>query len=290
MSKTLSVILWCLALIFSSSALAQPTVKDVRYGPLARNVLDIYLPEHPNGAPLVVYIHGGRWFRGDKDQIELNGRRQALLKAGYAIASINYTYSTQAPWPSQMNDAIAAIDWLRSHQQRFGFDASRMGLWGQSAGAHIVLMTGLTLSQRPDNPVKAMIAWFAPTALLQADEYFRKSTASDEAAGATDKVDPFSLLIGADVQRNPAAANAASPLVVLKTLPRQSRLPPVFLVHGDADPLVSPRQSEDMYKAMSQRTGQRAKLAWVPGGHHGGKEFDAFTAPSVDFLNQFLAR
>lgn len=123
--------------------------RDVPYGnhPLQR--YDIWLPN--GGAtprPLVVYIHGGGYYQGDKSSAY--GRMfdpQVILDAGYAFATINYRLSGEFPYekgvtglyPPQMQDAGRAIQALRSSARRLGIDPTRVALTGGSAGGGISL-------------------------------------------------------------------------------------------------------------------------------------------------------
>ena len=78
-----------------------------------RNVLDIVVPDASAPPPLVVFIHGGAFRMGDKS--DAARERRALLDAGFAVASVNYRYSTEAIWPAQLDDLGAAFAWLRGH-------------------------------------------------------------------------------------------------------------------------------------------------------------------------------
>ena len=106
--------------------------KDVAYveNGHARQKLDLRLPADPKGAPVVLWIHGGGWLTGSKE----NPPVAALTAKGYVVASMNYRYSTQAPFPAQLEDARAAVKWLRTHQTEFGYDGKRIAAWGHSAG------------------------------------------------------------------------------------------------------------------------------------------------------------
>jgi acetyl esterase/lipase len=260
-----------------------PVLRDQAYGTSPRQVLDLYLPNSPNPAPLVIFIHGGRWFRGGKEQAEEYGRINALIAAGFAVATINYRYSTMAIWPAQQDDVLAAIGWLRSRHQAFRIDPERLALWGQSSGAHMALMTAAYLASRDDRSLSAVVAWFPPSDLAG----LRQDRIDDTVPGANEaeqEPTPESLLIGAPVTSAPDLANAASPAHVLAALPARVRLPAILLVHGTADPAVSPLQSQRLYQTLKARPGTVAQLREVSKGQHGGAGFEAETAPSVDFI------
>lgn len=102
--------------------------------------LDIYLPGGCGPAPVVVWVHGGGWRRGDK-------RHTAQLKAelaadaGAALVAVNYRLSTpgtEVIWPDHGNDVAAAIAWIISDGAAHGLDPSRIALMGHSAGGHLV--------------------------------------------------------------------------------------------------------------------------------------------------------
>ena len=118
-------------------------LRDLQYvdGGHERNRLDLYLPEKAEGQlPLVVWIHGGAWQAGSKD-----GCPAVYLTAkGYAVASINYHLSQHAVFPAQIEDCKAAIRWLRANAAKYHLDADHIGVWGASAGGHLVAMLGTT--------------------------------------------------------------------------------------------------------------------------------------------------
>lgn len=266
-----------------------PALRDMAYGQDPRQVLDLYLPEGRRPAPLVLYIHGGRWLRGGKEQALDYGRVDAMLAAGFAVATINYRYSTTAIWPAQQDDVLAAIGWLRTQAKAQGIDAKRLAIWGQSSGAHMALMTAARLVQDKDASLQAVIAWFAPSDLAR----LRQDRIDDAVPGGYEdgqKPAPESLLIGAPVETSPALADAASPAVVLAGLAPQVQLPPILLVHGTADPLVSPLQTERLYRLLQARPDSEVQLREVTDGSHGGPGFDAETSPSVAFLMERLRR
>jgi acetyl esterase/lipase len=124
--------------------------------------LDLYLPEHASKSPppVVMWVHGGGWKNGSKDRCP----GVWLVPKGFAVASINYRL-IPAQWPAQMEDCRAAVRWLRAHQSEYGIDASRMAVWGGSAGGHLAALMG-TLPATPDERVQAVIDWYGPADLL----------------------------------------------------------------------------------------------------------------------------
>ena len=65
-----------------------------------------------------------------------------IVSKGYVLASISYRSSSKVPFPAQIEDCKASIRWLRAHAGKYGFDPKRIGIWGISAGGHLVSLTG----------------------------------------------------------------------------------------------------------------------------------------------------
>ena len=102
-------------------------LKDVSYGPHARNKLDLSVPKSDKPLPLVIWVHGGGWEAGDK---ALNPAALLMAK-GYATASINYRYSKQAVFPAQLHDCKAAVRFLRDNAKKYNLDPDAFGVWGR---------------------------------------------------------------------------------------------------------------------------------------------------------------
>lgn len=130
-------------------------LKDIAYVPEghARQKLDLYLPAaEPNAPlPLIVWVHGGAWQAGSKEGCPAVG----FVGKGYAVASINYRLSRHAIFPAQIQDCQAAIRWLRVHADEYRIDPNRFGVWGASAGGHLVALLGVCNVPVRSGPVRA---------------------------------------------------------------------------------------------------------------------------------------
>ena len=102
-----------------------------------RQKLDLYVPATAKG-PLIVWIHGGGWVGGSKD----NPPGLAMLAGGCCVASVEYRFSQEAPFPAQIFDAKSAIRFLRAHAGEYQLDPARVGAWGTSSGAHLAALLG----------------------------------------------------------------------------------------------------------------------------------------------------
>lgn len=248
------------------------TFKDIAYvtDGHARQKLDLYLPGKGTNFPLIVWVHGGAWREGSKD----NTRATWLLGAGYAVASINYRLSQHATFPAQIEDCKAAIRWLRANAEKYGYDGNRIGVWGASAGGHLVALLGVTGDVKDfdqgenlkiSSRVQAVCDFFGPTDL----------TKMNEQAGARGRQDhdapdsPESQLVGGPVQQNKAKAARANPINYISKGDA-----PFLILHGDQDNLVPSGQSELLHAALTQ-----AKVSVtfhvVKGAGHGGPAFEA---------------
>jgi acetyl esterase/lipase len=244
-------------------------VRDVEYVPGGGKAqsLDLYLAEKSKGVlPLVVWIHGGAWISGDKAQCP--GVR--LVSCGYAVASINYRLSHQSIFPAQIQDCKAAIRWLRAHAKEYNIDPARVGVWGSSAGGHLVALLGTSGDVRElegdagnldfSSRVQAVCDWFGPSDLTQMEAHALNpgKPFNHDAADS-----PESKLIGGPVQENKDKARAASPITYVT--PDD---PPFLIMHGDRDNLVPHHQSE-LLEASLRKAGVEVTFHTVQGAGHG---------------------
>ena len=154
-----------LTLIFallSGAVLAQsrpnrraPDLANVSYGPHERNVLDLWKASSGRPTPLVIHIHGGGFTQGDKSGVSPI-LLDLCLENGISVASINYRYSTIAPYPAPMRDGARAVQFLRLHAREYNLDPKAFAATGGSAGAGISLWTGFhddLADPKSDDPV-----------------------------------------------------------------------------------------------------------------------------------------
>ena len=253
-----------------------------------RQKLDLYLPEKSDGpVPVIIWVHGGGWQNGTKDGCP--PLRGGYLERGYAVASIGYRLSQHAIFPAQIEDCKTAIRWLRAHAQDYGIDPNRLGVWGSSAGGHLVALLGTSgevkafeAGANPDQSsrVQAVCDYFGPTDFTQMD--------ARAIPGATlkhnDANSPEARLLGGAVQESREKAARANPITYV------SRDDPAFLiVHGDKDPLVPIHQSELLYAALQQNGGS-VHFHTIHGAGHGGSGFNEPTITELvtTFFEQTL--
>lgn len=115
--------------------------RDVVYGPASRQRLDVYMPAHADGAPVLFMVHGGGWTRGDKSSSGVvRNKVRHWLPEGYIVVSINYRMVPEVNVSAEAEDVARALAYVQTHAQRWGGDANRVVVMGHSAGGHLVAL------------------------------------------------------------------------------------------------------------------------------------------------------
>lgn len=222
--------------------------------------MDLYLPQSaPTPAPVIVWLAGGGW----RMQRRGYGPRLTRLFAerGYAMADIEYRSSEVSRWPAQLHDVLAALRHLHDIADTHGLDPASIGLWGSSAGAHLALLSAFA-SDADGSPaasgVRAVVAGYPPTDLLHLND-----DALPGGVLGVDPSDPAWGLLGARPADRADTAAEASPARQV-----HPRVPPVLLLHGDADLLIGPAQSRRLHDALIAARAD-SHLLLVHGADHG---------------------
>ncbi|MFM7376985.1 MAG: alpha/beta hydrolase [Erythrobacter sp.] len=121
---------------------ATPPTRTLSYGSDSLQGLDLWVPEGADKAPLVLFVHGGGWKRGSKDNAMGRAMPAHMIEQGYAFASIDYRLVHAATVEQQAADVAAALAHLLENADWLGIDRSRVVLTGHSAGAHLVALVG----------------------------------------------------------------------------------------------------------------------------------------------------
>ena len=125
-----------------ADAAKTPPTRTLSYGKDSLQALDLWVPEGAGKAPLVLFVHGGGWKRGSKDNAVGRAMPAHMLEQGYAFASIDYRLVPAATVEQQASDVAAALAHLLERADEYGIDRSRVVLTGHSAGAHLVALVG----------------------------------------------------------------------------------------------------------------------------------------------------
>jgi acetyl esterase/lipase len=255
--------------------------RDLAYvsGGHPRQALDLYLPHVAGSLPLIVWIHGGAFRMGSKeDHVPFE-----MLEQGYAIAALNYRLSQHALFPAQIEDCKAAVRWLRAHADAYGLDPLRFASWGESAGGHLATMLGTASHERSfevgehlehSSRVQAVLDFFGPTDFAQMDAQRLPDGQNHDAPDS-----PESELVGGPIQERRAEVARANPVTYVT-----HEAPPFLIVHGDRDPLVPYGQSLLLVEAL-RAAGVPMTFYTVVGAGHGD-----FDDPQISTLvHAFLA-
>ncbi|MFC0103591.1 alpha/beta hydrolase [Sphingopyxis terrae] len=239
-------------------------VKDAVYRAVGGRPLHLDLYIHPaareRSGPVLVYFHGGGWARGARPESWTGFR--PYIAAGFSVVTVEYRLAGAARAPAAVEDARCALHWIHTNAERYGFDRTRIVVSGTSAGAHLALMAGLLPDENAIDPAEcrgagraaAIVDLYGPTDL----------TATKDASGARHAT--VANWIG-EGDGADAMAHRMSPVAWLR-----SDIPPIFIGHGDADPVVPVAQSIDLKRRLDALA-VPADLFIVPGGGHG--KFDA---------------
>ncbi|WP_149497601.1 alpha/beta hydrolase [Roseiconus lacunae] len=231
---------------------------DVKYDDVAdahqghAGLCDVYLPqmgdranEPPQRHPVVLVVHGGGWMTGDK--WTMHRHASELAKRGIAAVSINYRLAPTSKFPDQVDDVRSALVWLSEHADRYRFDLNRVGLYGYSAGGHLVSLVA-TLCDEPWERVRHSTRW------EENDPRWKKLPAIQAVCAGGPPTDfrnmpPESLalayFLGGSRKEKPETYVAASPICFA------SKNDPTFkIIHGEKDVLVALSNATDFHQAL----------------------------------------
>ncbi|WP_174297696.1 alpha/beta hydrolase [Sphingomonas bacterium] len=223
-------------------------------------IVDIYVPPSPGPHPLVLYIHGGGWMAGQTRQsgalADFPKVLAALAAEGFTVASLEYRLSGEARFPAQLQDANAALRFLRAHAREYAIDPTRVGLWGGSAGGHLAALTAVTCRDTALDPaagndgcVQAAVTWYGVY-----DFAGMTATPDGNAAGAK--------LLGCEGTCPADRIRAVSPVTYI-----DAKDPPFLLIHGTDDHTVPVAQSH-LGEAALRKVGVPVESIYIPGVDH----------------------
>ncbi len=237
--------------------------------------LDLFVPQNLKPLPLVIYIHGGGWQYGSKvgGSVELI---KPLVDNNIAVASINYRLSNSAKFPSQINDVFCAVRYLRKNAELLNIDASKIGLIGISAGAHLAALAGNAADQTAFTAGAFQDQSSAVQAVVGINGIYSlesKGLQEDTTENAS------KLLSGSKFTKS-----AASPSTYVT-----KDDPPHLLIYGLKDKQVLPSQSEE-YLALAQSKGMTIdSLAVERAGHNLQPYFALTINPNKENITQIIS-
>ena len=264
------LILFCTGIGLASGAPDLERISDVDYTGDAnpRHALDLYLPKVKGETPypVLLWIHGGAWKKGSKDQ---PGRALKVAGLKCAIVSINYRLTQEKSWPAQIHDCKAALRWVKAHAKKYALDPDRIVVWGSSAGGHLSTLLGMTqdhagfdgkLGDHVDQStsVKAVVNFFGPTDFLLMNQ---QGSSMDHNAASS----PEGQLLGGEVSTLRPKAKMASPFHQATEDDA-----PILTVHGTKDPLVPYLQGKALDEKLDKLEVPSILITVLGGGHGRG--------------------
>ena len=193
--------------------------------------LDIYKAKNlTKPAPLLVFIHGGGWKSGQRE--DYKSYLNSFAMKGYITATVSYRLLPDSVYPACVEDIADAVQWLFTHGENYGYDPDRIALIGGSAGAHLALLTAYGWNKTglkanfPDNKhkIKAVVDIYGPTDLTT--EYARTQSVVTNFLGHT-------------YSEKPKVFKEASPIFYL-----DKNDPPTLILQGTSDQIVPYSQSD----------------------------------------------
>jgi pectinesterase len=246
---------------------------DVVFGTTGTRDLkcDVYHPpDEGKNHPGILIVHGGGWYQGDRSQLRYYGIQ--LARYGFVGVACEYRLSGEASWPAQIHDVKAALRWIRANAQSLKIDESKICVNGNSAGAHLALMLGSKNKEfegsggnnQVHSGCAAISAIYPPTTL-----HFNKNEVEDKLLGP---------------EGSEEVAQKASPVYYAA-----KDFPPTILIHGNADQIVSPKESFNMYHGLKQ-AGAEVELHVFDGAPHAFDSLAEFAKLCVQMMVLFFDR
>jgi acetyl esterase/lipase len=243
--------------------------------------LDLHLPAGVRRPPLLVFVHGGAWTTGNKTQYP-----QFLLARGFAVASLDFRSSNEAPFPADVFDIKAGIRYLRAKAALYGYRTDKIAIVGASSGGHLAALVGVTNGLQSlegtegdyldqSSGVQAIVSYFGASDLTTI-------LAQSTPMGLAVREPALKRLLGATPDQVPELAKLASPIFHV-----DRNAPPILLLHGDQDRQMPLNQLYELQWAYEQ-AGRHAEVLILHGVDHDAVPF--FAGPPVDRVVAFLKR
>ena len=269
--------------------------RDVEFTKVAGESLHLDMWLQPGMSnPAVIYVHGGGFTGGDKQQIETGFKPifELLLPAGFSVVSVNYRVAPKHRFPAAPKDVQTAIAWLKDQSKTLRIDPDRLALMGDSAGGMIVSYAGARPTAQ--SRVAAVVSFFG--------EHDFALRVSEDPCAVDGRTIPrpkggcisggMAAFLGFRELETPAQQRILDEASVVHHVYRG--MPRYLLLHGTRDYGVPIEQSHSMQQAM-QRVGADCQLVPIVGGGHG---IGGWTAPHqthykqrvIDWLLQALGK
>jgi acetyl esterase/lipase len=241
---------------------------DVTYtlginGPLKA---DVYIPMSPGLHPGIVFIHGGGWVSGNRNQ--MIKVIKAMADAGYVGFTIDYDLG-KSTFPGALNESLAAVRFFRAHAAEYHLDPFRIAVAGTSAGGELAALVGLAQGDTASH-VEAAIVFNGALDLTLPDP-------------KTSLPSVVTIYLGGQCESIMETCKAASPQFQV-----HAGAPPFYVGHGDQDQSVPFVQAVAFTNAL-KAAGVPVEFFQANGGKHTYWSDPRFYSANLDAIKAFLA-
>jgi acetyl esterase/lipase len=235
--------------------------------------LDLFRPAGtPSGAPCLVFVHGGAWVIGHREQ-QGQPMLHALAAQGWVCVSVEYRLSPRATFPDHIIDVKRGIAWVREHAAELGVDPGFLVASGISAGGHLASLAALTPNdpeyqpgfEPADTSVSGCVSFYGIYDFADRERLWPARDGLRLLHRVVMKTTP---------ERDPAAFDRASPLCRVRP-----DAPPFLVLHGKLDVLAPLGGARSFVRALRAVSRSPVAYAEIPGGQHA---FDVFHSPRAD--------
>lgn len=242
-------------------------------------------PDKKYTYPAILYVQGSAWMK--QDNYKRLGVMARLAQRGYVTAILQYRESSLAAFPAPVEDAKTGVRFLRKHAEEYHIDPDNIVIMGDSSGGHTALAAGLTADddcmdtdvyKEVSCSVKAIVDLYGVTDICQKEDF--PTTANQ---GQPDS--PEGMLIGGkDVYEYPELSQLT---IITNYVKADKKIPPVLMMHGTDDDMVSCNQSIRLYKKFLEE-GKDVTFYLVKNAGHGDIAF--WTEKNMDIIDAFIRR
>jgi acetyl esterase/lipase len=229
--------------------------------------LDLYRPGDTSAVPVVIWIHGGGWVAGSKEEVLL--ATLPYMEMGFAVINVEYRLAKISPAPAAVEDCLCVLHWLGRHADEYHLDLNKVVISGASAGGHLALTTAVLPTStdldsscaNDDDPsggagpwpnrrvnIAAVVNWFGITDVADLIHQDARAYAITWLGAAEDR---------------DRIAKRVSPITYVR-----AGLPPILTIHGDRDTYVPYQQARRFHEALT-KVGVQNRLITIEGKGHG---------------------